>query len=82
MKAATEKLLPVDMEAIRDISLAVYTARLGDKEAASLRAKRDEEHGDGDAYIRRCAGSLDTFTRVYLQVLGVPLPRMTRMTRS
>lgn len=57
-----------DANYVRDVSEQVYRARLGEKDLAQM----IEEGGGGDkgrAKVRRNAGSLDTLTRFYLDVL-------------
>lgn len=57
---------------IRDISVAVYSARLGgEREVAGFIAAHQGCKGGGEAYLRRCAGAFDVLTRTYLVVLGL-----------
>ena len=60
---------PVDTDAIRDISVAVYKQTLGADTPRLL-----AEPG-GSEKLRRNAGAYDKITRCYLNALGIPLPR-------
>lgn len=48
---------------VRDVSEKVYRMRLGEKDAEAMIAEK------GATYFRNAAGSLDTITRCYLDVL-------------
>lgn len=64
-----EKLPPINTEAIRDVSERVYRARLGADDAAKMEAERSGS-------VRRNAVCMDTLTRVYMEALGIELPRI------
>lgn len=69
MKPEREKLAPVDMEKIRDVSERVYRARLSGDDVAKMEAARPGS-------VRRNAGSYDTLTRAYFEALGIEVPRV------
>lgn len=48
---------------VRDVSVQVYRLRLGEKDADAMIQEK------GEKYFRNAAGSLDTITRCYLDVL-------------
>jgi hypothetical protein len=55
-------------EHVRDISEAVYRARLEDNKAGAVE-RMLEKDGDGGTLLRSRAGSYDVLTRAYLRVL-------------
>jgi len=54
-----------DDETVRDLSEKVYRKRLGPSDTASMIAK-DKDNGEK---LRERAGSLDTLSRAYLEVI-------------
>lgn len=52
-----------DPDYVRGVSMQVYRMRLGNKDADAMIAEK------GMKYFRNAAGSLDTITRCYLDVL-------------
>jgi hypothetical protein len=64
-----EKLPPIDVDKIRDVSEKVYRARLSGDDAAKMEAERPGS-------VRRNAGCMDVLTRVYMEALGIELPRV------
>jgi hypothetical protein len=69
--AVKPKLPPIDTDRVRDVSVSVYKARLGKKDAA----KMIEE--DGEEKLRKRAGIYDPLTVAYFTALGVEIPRVT-----
>ncbi len=61
--SAVNRLSP---EAVRDISVAVYKARLGAADTARMLAA----DGDGGVKLRQRAASYDPLTRAYVEILG------------
>lgn len=59
-----------DLERVRDISEAVYRARLEDNKAGAVE-RMLEKDGDGGKALRARAGAYDVLTKAYLRVLGV-----------
>lgn len=59
---------PKEQRAIRDISAAVYSARLGPDGTARLLAE-----DNGEAKLRYRAGAYDALTRAYCRVLKINL---------
>lgn len=64
------KALPLNTEAIRDVSERVYRTRIGDRDAAQMEVEKPGS-------VRRNAACMDVLTRVYMEALGIELPRMT-----
>jgi hypothetical protein len=69
--APKAKIPPIDQERIRDVSLHVYQARLGHKDAAQMLER------DGIEKMRSRAGIYDGLTVAYFQALGIEVPRVT-----
>lgn len=71
IKAPKPQLAPVDTEKIRDVSLEVYKARLGPKDAAAML------ENDGIEKMRKRAGIYDPLTMAYHAAFGIEVPRLT-----
>jgi len=69
MKKERERKPTFDPEYIRDISEAVYRARL-EQDCAGNVARMIEKDEDTGQMLRGRAGAYDPLTRVYLKALG------------
>lgn len=68
-------------EEIRDVSEKVYRAKL-EQSCAGDTARMIEKDGDQGQKLRNRAGSYDTTTRTYLEVLGLHTPAQKKQPTS
>lgn len=62
-----------DAERVRDVSEAIYRARLADESGEGAAERMIAKDGDNGEKLRRRAGFYDALTRAYMRVLK-PLP--------
>lgn len=66
-----------DVEHVRDVSEAVYRARLDDESGEGAAERMIAKDGDGGEKLRRRAGAYDALTRAYMRVLCGTLVKET-----